>query len=270
MGKLKALHVMIIGVILIVIIGAAIFFLVIKPAKEELARVTAKRDERKQVAARLDQAKAALKEAKEKAAEAKAKLQVIKDTKTVPITFKAADPHETMIALWHELREDFPPQWNRFLESFEDVDVLAGQIGPQPVPDSPPAPQEFYQEAAPQVQVRGSFEAVKDFIRHLKEFQRLVSFNSIQLTGAEGGDVIAAIPVTIFLMTEVPAGAGGAAAAGGAMPGAMPGMGAMPPGMGAMPPGAEVPGGAVPGIEMGPPGMGGPPGPPGPAGPEGV
>ncbi len=246
MGRIPPIAIIIVGVLLIIGVSAGAFFVLIKPKRAELAELQAKLEEEQKVAAELDSAKDELLKMTKRWKKAQDDLEEARDTRSIPISF--TQPITAMVSLWPEYRKTLPDKVTEFVES-SGCTITSGASFPAPPSVPPPAPSSGFLQI-PEGQditlaVEGSLTEVEKLYRSLRDFPRVTVVSSLSLTGVD--DTISAqLPLTFYLLVEVPEGA--AAAPMGFGPG---GMG--PPGMG-------------PPMPPGPPGMG-PPMPPGPPGP---
>lgn len=240
MGRIPTVAVIAIGLVLILGLSAVMFFVVLKPAREELGEVTAKYEERKAVADQLESAKAELAQVTAEWLDKQAQLQELRETRSIPISF--AHPAAAMIALWYEYREDLPPLIQDWVESM-GCTIENGATFPAP-PMTPPAapPSGFLQVPAGQtitLTVSGTLQALERLYRSLDQFPRVVTVSQLvmQVAGDGGGEILEAqVPFKFYLLVEAPATAAAAPAAGGG-PGMEPGMPAEP----GMPPEAGMP-----------------------------
>jgi len=254
MGRIPTVAVIAIGLVLILGLSALMFFVVLKPAREELAGVQSTLDQRQDVADRLPQAKAKLAEVTAEWLEKQAQLQELRETRSIPISF--AHPAAAMIALWYEYREDLPPLIEDWVES-TGCTIESGTSFPAP-PMTPPAapPSGFLQVPGGQtitLTVSGTLQALERLYRSLQQFPRVVTVGQLVMQADQdsAGQILQSqVPFKFYLLVEAPAAA--AAPAGGA-PGGMPGEAGMgPEGMpGGMPPGEAPPGEAPPGDPAG-------------------
>ncbi|MGD9495067.1 MAG: hypothetical protein AB7Y46_02030 [Armatimonadota bacterium] len=268
MGRIPTIAVIAIGVILILGASALMYFMVLKPAQEQLAQVTDQYNKRKEVADRLPQAQAKLEQVEAEWLAMKEQEQALRETRSIPISF--AHPAAAMIALWYEYREDLPPLIEQWVES-TGCTIESGASFPAPpmTPPSPP-PSGFLQVPAGQtitLTVSGTLTALERLYRSLDQFPRVVTLRNLVMQAAdESGEILQAqIPFTFYLLVEAPPTAAAAAPAAAApgmgmpgMPGApgMPGEPGMPPEPGMAPEGGP-PGGAPPAAPEAPAGGGG-------------
>lgn len=253
MGRIPTVAVIAIGLVLILGLSALMFFVVLKPAREELAEVTTKYKERKEVADQLETAKAELAQVTAEWLDKQAQLQELRETRSIPISF--AHPAAAMIALWYEYREDLPPLIQDWVESM-GCTIENGATFPAP-PMTPPAapPSGFLQVPAGQtitLTVSGTLQALERLYRSLDQFPRVVTVSQLVMQVAgDGGEILQAqIPFKFYLLVEAPA-AAAAAPAAGVGPGMEPGMPTEP----GMPPEPGAP--AEPAPDMGGGGGGG-------------
>ena len=236
MGKIPPIAIIGIIVFLAIGISCAAFFAKVKPMRVELAGVQKSLDDETQVAKQKDSADKALAQAQIAWQMAQATLSEKMARRSIPVSF--GEPVMAMIALWYEYREDLPPLIEKFVQS-TGCTLMNGATFPAPTmtPPAPPAGG-FLQVPANQtisLTVRGSLENIEKLYRALPSFPRVVTVGNLSLTG-QGDNLTCTLPLTFYLLVEVPPGMAAAAAAGGlgGAPGAGPGMPGMPSG----PPGA--------------------------------
>ena len=254
LGKLKKLHVIIIGVFVAIVLGAGMFFLLIKPRQQSLADVSKKLSDRQAVAAQLPSAKSDLQKAILENLQAKLDYRRYEDTKMPEVSFD--DRTLGMIGLWREQAEVLGPMiehWPRRygVDLLNNVAIAAAPSNPNALVDG------LLRIPVGTMQVRGDLGSI---LRHLKgwnDFHRLVQIDPMSISGTSPV-LTATYSMTVLIFPRGKLGpnvaiAGTAAAAGavggapGAVPGAMPGAGApisMPgaPGASPAPGGAPMPG----------------------------
>ena len=252
MGRIAPIAIMIIGVVLIIGLSAAAFFVLIKPQNEALAELRTDLEEEEEVAAQLDSAKDELLKMTKRWNKAQADLEKTQKQRSIPVSF--TQPITAMISLWPEYRKTLPDLITEFVET-SGCTIRSGASFPAPPSVPPLAPSSGFLQI-PEGQeislaVEGSLTEIEELYRSLREFPRVVAVSSLSLSG-EGDIISAQVPLTFYLLVEVPAAA--VPAAGYGMPGmGMPGMGM--PGMGPL----GMGGGPVRRPGGSPPPTGGPP-----------
>jgi len=258
MGRIPSIAIIAVMVVLIIGVAVGAFFKLIKPAQAELSAV---QDELKQVQAtadKLESTKQELIKVTGRWLGADTKLQKLMDKRSIRLSFGHPLP-ALFASLWPEMRRnlaDTVEQWVRD----QGVKITSGASIPAP-PSLPPAPPSngFYQVAQINLGIEGTLSEIEKLYRALPEFPRVATIEGLSLSG-QGDTISATLPMTIYLLVEVPP---DLAAAGAGMMGAMGGLGQMPMGLGS---------GGMPGPPMGMPAgaAGMPSGPLGPSSAEGA
>ncbi len=265
MGKVPSIVILIVGIVLILGVSAGAFFKMIKPQTQALASVHSEVQKEQEVGAQLDDAQKELLQVTKKWKLLQKKLKDAQASRGIDVSF--AQPVVAWIALWPEYRQALPDAITEFIES-SGCTITSGASMPAPpsVPPSPPASgfMQIPQGQQISLTVQGTLEEIEELYLSLRKFERVATISGLSLTGQ--GDIITAqLPLTIYVLTEVPKGAAPVPAAGYGMAGpGYPGGPLAYPGA----PGAGY-GMAGPGYPGGPPGYPGAPGggPPGrPAG----
>ncbi len=258
MGKVPSIVILIVGIVLILGVSAGAFFMVIKPRLETLANKRSELEKEQEVAAQHDDAKKELLQVDKKWKLLQKKLKDAQASRGIDVSF--AQPVVAWIALWPEYRQALPEAITEFVESSGCI-ITSGASMPAP-PGAPPSPPASGFMQIPQGQqisltVQGTLEEIEELYLSLRKFERVATISGLSLT-AQGDTITAQVPLTIYVLTEVPKGAAPAAAApaagygmaGPGYPGGSPGYpgapGGGPPGMGGGPPGrpAGIPAGA--------------------------
>jgi len=206
MGRIPTWAVILIGVFLLAGIGALVFMLMLKPAREELAALETQLEEKRQIAGRLDDTKARLAQVTEDWLRAQDELQELRETRSIPISF--GHPAAAMIALWYEYRHDLPPLIEDWVES-SGCTIESGASFPAP-PMTPPAapPSGFMQIPEGQtitLSVSGTLTQLERLYRSLGEFERVVTLSNLVLQPVAGTDRLQSqIPFKLYLLVEAP------------------------------------------------------------------
>ena len=249
MGKVPSLAILIVGLVLILGVSAGAFFKMITPQNEALASVRSKVEEEQEVGAQLDDAQQELLQVTKKWKLLQKKLKDAQASRGIDVSF--AQPVVAWIALWPEYRQALPDAITEFIESSGCI-ITSGASMPAP-PGAPPYPPASGFMQIPQGQqmsltVQGTLEEIEELYFSLREFERVATISGLSLT-AQGDIITAQLPLTIYVLTEVPKAAAPAAVTPGA------GYGMAGPGYPGGPPGYPgAPGGGPPGMGGGPPG----------------
>ncbi len=209
LAKLRKLHVIIIGSVLCVAAGAAIFFLMIKPEREAYQAAMAERDEAARTGNPQSEAAAIAKRAKAQADYVLA-LQRL-DTqmaKRMP-RLNFSNRETGMLALWKEQIVNLGP----LLESFArdpnpNLKVLSASFQ-LPAPPVNPNDAVFSQDVLVfplgNVQVMGDFKALMNNIRRWNNCNRLIMVGPPTLAGTSP-QLMASYPVTCYIYPVAKAG----------------------------------------------------------------
>jgi len=252
MGKIPPVAIIAIALVLIIGVAVGAFFKLIKPAQAQLSDLQAKLEVEQAKADELEDTQDELIKVTGRWLGADTKLQKLMDTRSIKLSF--AHPMPALFAsLWPELRHNLANTVEEWVES-QGVTITSGAGIPAP-PPLPPAPPTngFYEVAQISLRVEGTLSQIEKLYRALPEFPRIGIIDSLSLTG-EGDTISATLPLTIYLLVEVPPGVA-APAAGAEMMGPVAGPGGMGPVRG--PPEAMGPG-RVPGMSLEPAPPGGP------------
>jgi len=114
------------------------------------------------------------------------------------------------------------------------VKITSGDsiAAPPNLPPAPP-PNGFYRVAQINLGIQGTLSDIEKLYRALPEFPRIATIEGLSLSG-QGNTISATLPMTIYLLVEVPPGLAAAGAAGAGMMGGM-GMGGPMMGPGGIP-----------------------------------
>lgn len=234
MAKIPPIATIIIGIVLLLGLSAACFFLMIKPKSEELAAAQQKYETDKAKADTLPQVKQQYEIAVQDWMKAQVDLNQLMALRSTPISFYTPIP--AWIALWQEYRVTMPGVIESFVKSF-GLRIISGVPMPAPPGAPPPPPAGGYMsipEGQVTLTVEGTLQQLERFYRSIKYCPRVMTVSGLSLSGT-GTRLTATIPMNFYLLVETPPGAAPAAGAGGpggAPPGAPPGMpppGAPPP-----------------------------------------
>ncbi len=239
-----------IGVLVCIIVGAGMFFLLVRPKMLQYQEVSAKLEERRAVADQIDQARADLEKAKLENLQARLDYRRYEETKMPVISFN--DRTAGMIALWRERAEVLGPLVEKWPRRF-GVE-LRNAISVPAAPTNPNAmTADLLEIPLGQMTVTGTYQAILNHLRGWNKFNRLVRVDPPTLTGPSP-TMTATYNLTVLIFPRgglgpnVPIAGEPSAQPDGAAPGMMP-----PPGPGAPMP---MPGGPGP-LEGPPPPAGG-------------
>lgn len=270
LSKLTWIQVAIIGVVVCAIIGASLYFLMIKKQQEQIAKLTSELQTVQSKANEKPQAEKDLADAKAKLAAAQRRLAIYQRTKMIPLSLNTqVDQYHSMVRLWREQGEVLGPLMERHIASTGLVvagtgpNVFANLVTGQrlnastgsaiiPVPRPPATPSGItpgvYTISLGSVTARTTrgFPQVLSFLRSFTRAPRLVAVGAPSITGTSP-NLTVTVPLTVYYLVEggapaAPAGGGGMGMGMG-MPGEMGGMGPgmMGPGPGGPPPGDSAP-----------------------------
>ncbi len=228
MGKIPPIVTVVIGIVLLIGLSAACFFLMIKPKSEELTAAQEKLETDQAKAATLDKKKAEYEAAVVDWQRAQMDLNQLMALRSTPISFYTPIP--AWIALWQEYRVTMPSVIERFVRSF-GLRIVAGMPMPAP-PGTPPTPPAGgfmpIPEGGVTLTVEGTLQQLERFYRSIKYCPRIMTVEGLALSGT-GTTLIATIPMKFYLLVETPPGAAPAAVEAGPQPRqAPPGLGAGP------------------------------------------
>lgn len=216
LSKLRKLHIIIIGSVLIVAAGAAMFFLMIKPQNEALAAATARRDEAAKVGNAQSEAAAIAERANAyiELARAQQALEVQMAKRMPRLNF--ANRETGMLALWKEQLVKMGPLLEGFAHD-DNVKVLSANFQ-LPAPPVNPNDAVFTQDVLVfplgSVQVMGDFKSIMNNIRRWNNCNRLVMVGAPTLSGISP-QLTASYPVTCYVYPVAKAEGNPVAMAGG-------------------------------------------------------
>jgi hypothetical protein len=248
MGKVPSFVIIIIGVVLILGVSAYSYSVPIKHLQVALAKATSSRDATMTKAKTLPDVKNKLAQAVEAWLAAKQQEKDLMKAHSIPISFYTPIP--AMIRLWMYYREELPGMIKKWVEA-SGVKLVSPITIPAPpgTPPTPPASGFMLTPEAPlPLTIVGSLDAIERFYSSMPQFPRIGTLGGLALTGS-GDQITCTVPLSVYLLVEMPSGGGGAApAAGGALGGPPAGMPSMPGGAGGPPSGGppKASGGAPP------------------------
>jgi len=217
-GKLRKIHVIIIGAVACIAVGVGFYFLLIKGVREEIAQLENRYAEAKKVYDTLPQVQSRLMDAQTRYRMVVATYNQFMRTKMPPITFQ--DRAQGMIALWKEQAEVLGPMIRNW-PSKTGVRLVSNVQVPAAPTDPNAINTEIIRIPLGTFQVRGSFEDILKHIRSWRNFGRLVQIDPPSLTGPSPG-MTAQYGVTVYIFpygqagpTVTMAGSGGGAPGGG-------------------------------------------------------
>jgi len=226
MSKLRKIHVVIIGCAACALVVAGLFFLVIKPANERIAKVEVELQKATEIADRLGADQRKLAQVKDDYNKQLTDYSRFMRAKMPAIAF--ADRPQGMIALWKEQAEVLGPMLERWpgktgVRLLGEVKVPAAPTDPNAINTT------LVQLDIGAFQVRGDFYTILRHVRRWKDFNRLVLLSPISISG-QSPNMTASYNVTVFL---VPSGEVGptfqmASVAGASGTGASTGTGSVP------------------------------------------
>lgn len=208
LAKLKKIHVIIIGAVLCVIAGVAMFFLLIKPQKEALAKVQADYNAAIVLGNPDAEAKAVkdLNDAVQQVAIEQQKLNVQMKLRMPYLNFSRRDIG--MLALWKEEIKTLGPLLENFAHD-KHVDVVSAKFS-IPAPPVNPNASDFDNTVLAfdlgSVTVKGDFKSVMKNISRWNNCRRLVMVGIPTLSGISP-NLMASYPLTCYIFPAVKGGA---------------------------------------------------------------
>ncbi len=238
--RLTKQQALLVGLVAIIIIAVAMFFLLVRPRQKTLSALQKELQQTQQIVDQRAQAEENLKRAKEEKVKEEAKLAYYEKTKMIPIDLK--DRMKAMFALWTEHNKVLGKKVEDFFKNSGVILLNPVQVSPPPT-DPSAIPSDIYTISLGNYQVMAPFPALLDFLRKkMPNFPRVALLPSISINGPS--PVTASFNLTLYYFPK-----GGEAAAPPAGAPAAAGM----PGMGGMP---GMPMGSMPGMMKGPMGGG--------------
>lgn len=206
-SKLKKIHIIIIGSVLCVLVGVAVFFLMIKPQREAFAAAKARYDKAvvKGNEQSKRQAKAALAKAMMDYSVAQAQLDVQMIQRMPDLDFSRRDLG--MLALWNEQIKTLGPLLEDFAHD-KNVKVANAKFQIQPPPANPNDPvfaQDVLVFPLGSIAVQGGFKPLMDNIRRWNNCSRLIMVGRPTLAGVSP-QLTAVYPLTCYIFPKAKGG----------------------------------------------------------------
>jgi len=226
----------VIAIVFVLIVGVAVgaIFLFIKPAQAELSDLEGKLAQVQAEADKLEATEQALTKVTGHWLGADTKLQKLMDRRSIKLSFGHPLP-ALFASLWPEMRGNLADTVEQWVQD-QGVKITSGDSIPAP-PTLPPTPPTdgFYQLSQINLGIEGSLSEIERLYRALPEFPRIATIEGLSLS-AQDGTMSATLPMTIYLLVEVPPDLAAAGAVGVGMEATEMGLGQMPMGVpGAMP-----------------------------------
>ena len=206
-SKLKKIHIIIIGSVLCVLVGVAVFFLMIKPQREAFAAAKARYDKAvvKGNEQSKRQAKAALAKAMMDYSVAQAQLDVQMRQRMPDLDFSRRDLG--MLALWNEQIKTLGPLLEDFAHD-KNVKVANAKFQIQPPPANPNDPvftQDVLVFPLGSIAVQGGFKPLMENIRRWNNCSRLIMVGRPTLAGVSP-QLTAVYPLTCYIFPKAKGG----------------------------------------------------------------
>lgn len=203
-SKLKAAHVVAIGLALCLVFSAAIFFLLIKPAQATGAGLESSLSGFQSKASQEQAAKRQLITAKQQQAQTLAQYAAFKDRyfRVAPERqfISMSDPNKAMILLWKEQANTLGPLLRRSIQK-AGVKLTSAITIPAPPTDPNQVPADIITIPVTGVTVVGSFPKINAFLRGFAKFSRLVEVNNVTLSG-ESPNMQAQMDMTVIILPD--------------------------------------------------------------------
>ncbi len=194
-GKLKRVHVIIIGLVACIAVGAGMYFLVISKLRQDIAALQTRYDEAKAVADTRPQVERKLAAAQAKYQIALARYNYYLRTKMPPISFQ--DRAQGMIALWKEQAETLGPMIEAWPKKTKVVLGSSVQVPAAPV-DPNAINTTLIRIPIGTIRVVGDFKTLMNHIRSWKNFGRLVQVDPASLSGVSP-NMVAEYGLTVYI-----------------------------------------------------------------------
>lgn len=178
--KLKAIHVIIIGVVACVLVGVGTFFLVIKKKNESIKALDGRLQAAQAQEAKRGEAQRRLEAAIQTNKTLEIKLERYMRAKMPPISFE--DRALGMIALWKEQVETLGPMLRDWPRK-SGVILTSGVTVPAPTADPNSIDTSIIKVSIGSFTVRGDFRTLLTHIRSWNQFGRLVQIDVKNLEG---------------------------------------------------------------------------------------
>lgn len=197
-SKVRRIHVVIIGVVVALILGAGQYFALISPTMAQIKSLEDEKAGHEQARAELPKAQQELAKAKADALSAKLQLARYEDRymRLGPARelLSMADRTKAMVLLWKEQADTLAPLLERSVKK-SGVRLLTPITVPAPPSDPNQIPKE--QISIPlSIQVSGSFPQIVKFLRSIPNFPRLIQITNVTLQG-ESPRMVAQVDFTV-------------------------------------------------------------------------
>jgi Tfp pilus assembly protein PilO len=182
LAKITQMQVYIIAAVLVALVGAGIWFGLIKPQQEALEAAQARYDAANAIAITRPQAEADQKKANQEVAVAKAKWNRFDSTLMPNINISNFLTGSQQ--LWNEQVLVLGPKVRRYLEADNKVRVLQSNITiPAPSTDPNQVNKKSFEIPMGSIAVQGTFQNVLNHVVRWNRFDRLVLVDGLSLTG---------------------------------------------------------------------------------------
>ncbi len=201
MGKIPPLAICGIALVLVIGISLGAQFKMVKPAQAQLDELQAQLATEQAKADELATTEQRLADVQIQWEAAQAQLAKLRKERGIQCSF--AHPLPALFAsLWPELRINLPRVIEEWIEE-QGVVITSGASLAAP-PSTPPKPTgDFMQVGNITLQIQGSLTDIERFYRALPTFPRVATIGGLSLAG-EGDRITAAVPMTIYLLVELP------------------------------------------------------------------
>ena len=201
MGKIPPLAICGIALVLVIGISLGAQCKMVQPAQAQLDELQAQLATEQAKADELATTEQRLADVQIQWDAAQAQLAKLRKERGIQCSF--AHPLPALFAsLWPELRINLPRVIEEWIEE-QGVVITSGASLAAP-PSTPPKPTgDFMQVGNITLQIQGSLTDIERFYRALPTFPRVATIGGLSLAG-EGDRITAAVPMTIYLLVELP------------------------------------------------------------------
>jgi Tfp pilus assembly protein PilO len=208
--KLRRIHVVIIGIVVCLIIGAGMFFVLIKKSNETLNIETKRRDQYAPTGTpqNVQAAERDRDAARREVADAQIKLDKYMKSKMPMLNFQDPAGAEAgtgrmmgMIQLYNEKTETLAPLIYRWARKSRGVTISGDLSIPTPSfnPNDTAFEADVYTLPIGKLKAKGTYKAIMDHIRNWSSCGRLVSVNGLSFTGSSP-NLECEYDLTVYLM----------------------------------------------------------------------
>jgi hypothetical protein len=202
MGKVPTIAIIAIALVLVIGMSVAVFYLLIKPKKEQLMKLRVDlQTEQDKVAEKAD-AERLKAEVDAQWLKAQVDLAALREKKSPHISLYM--PLLAMTAMWYEYRDDLPKAVESYFAA-QGVTIQQGASIPAPPLAPPTVPGTGFMQvpsgAPVNLTIRGTLAQLQKVYENLGQMSRIATIGALNLTGT-GQQLTATIPLSLYILVE--------------------------------------------------------------------